>query len=167
MLTLWGSYGPPGSDGTFAFPSRNFPFLQSLLGQSPLTRYCNTAFPAAAHLWNPETTLALATRSVPAFLQRWACFHRDVSKQHCNFVLYNFNQDSPSAYSRVLLPTASHSALPTASHYCMYHLNHVIYCKRECWYGAQRSTVTSSPLHREPTAKHQCLKTQGKPRAYT
>lgn len=46
-----------------------------------------------------------------AFLQRWTCFHRDVSEEDCNFVLCSFNQDPPSAYLRVPLPKTSHHSL--------------------------------------------------------
>lgn len=86
-------------------------------------------------------------RCIPAFLQRWICFHRDASKQYCNFVLYNFNQDSPAAYSRELLPTASHCALPKGSHYYMHHSHHVIHCKRECSYRARHSTCCINTCH--------------------
>lgn len=127
------------------FPSRNLPFLQSLLGQSP-TNPLFAILPFLQQSTSKTQTLALK-RCVPAFLRRWICFHRDVSKQYCNFVLYNLNQDSPSAYLRVLLPTASHCALPKASHYCMYRLNHVICCKHECLYRAQHSTQCINTYH--------------------
>lgn len=126
-------YGLLWLNRTFAFPQETSHFSSLCRDRAPLNPYCHTAFPAASHLWNSKTNPCLNhKRCVPAFPQGWICFHREVSKQHCNFSLYHFNQDSPSAYSRALLPAASCCALLKASHYCMYHLDHVIYCKHDC-----------------------------------
>lgn len=115
---LWGLYGLPWSDGIFAFPLEISNFSSLCWNRAPQTHHCLLLQQPTSKTQRQNSCLNPG-RCVAAFLQRGICFHRGVSKQDCNFVLCSFNQDPPSAYLRVLLPTASHWALLKASHHSL------------------------------------------------